>query len=325
VSSIAVGCAADESYALPLAVMLRSAELHLAAGASLDVYAVDGGLSGETRERVARSLGDRVRLRWVAPERSAFSGLPLWGRMPVATYDKLAIGSWVPPEVERVIWLDADLLVLGDLGELAAVTAGAALVHAVRDERVPTVGSRFGIAGHAALGFRPDAGYFNAGVLAIDLSRWRAEDVAGRALAYLRDHRDAVYFWDQEALNAALRDRWAALPAEWNRQAGLAPAAAASEARILHFSGYLKPWIYRSSRPTHELYLSFVDRTAWTGSRPTAGFGRRALSLYESSQLRRFALPLERFALSAVRAATYRYASASELERPLSLASGVRS
>jgi len=315
---IVLACAADAAYAMPLAVVLRSAAARLAPDARLEAWAVDAGLGHDDRARVAASAGPRVTLRWVAPERSGFEGLPLWGRMPIATYDKLTIGRWLPDDVEEAIWLDADLLVLADLAELAATPLDGQVLAATQDDRVPTLASRFGVGVHAALGLPAAAKYFNAGVLRVDLRRWREADVEGRALAYLRAHRERVYFWDQEALNVAVAGRWRELDPAWNWNPGNGRRGAVAdlegtEPRILHFSGYLKPWRYRSEGAAHRIYYEALDETAWAGWRPPRRWWTRGVGTYEASRLRRFALPLERTALAVVRATTLRYASAAEV------------
>lgn len=317
---VVVGCAADGGYALPLAVMLRSVAAHLDARLELVVYAVDAGLAAQDRDRIARSLDARTSLVWVAPERSAFTGLPLWGRMPIATYDKLAIARWIPATEARVLWLDADLLVLGDLAELWRTDLHGAVIGASPDARVTTVGARFGIRDFAALGLASGDKYFNAGVMLVDLDRWRTEGVEERALDYLKRNRSRVYFWDQEALNAALSGRWHELAPCWNwtPNTGVRPddphaRTSVAAPAILHFSGNLKPWRYAGSGAAHDLYYRTLDDTAWAGFRPAARLGGRVLAHYESSALRRFALPLERCALTLLRAATLRYASAGDL------------
>lgn len=312
---VVIACAADAGYALPLAVMLRSAAKRLDAAHELRVYAVDGGLEPEQRTRIACALADRGTIRWVRPRRAPFVGLPLWGRMLAATYDKLAIASLLPDDVERALWLDADLLVEADLAALWRLDLGGAVLRAASDARVPTVGARFGIRAHAAYGLAAGDAYFNAGVLLIDLARWRAERVEERALDYLRRHGADVYFWDQEGLNVALAGRWQPLPASWNAtpDPGHRQAIAGGDARIVHFSGNLKPWRYAGDGPLHARYYAALDETAWSGWRPPAGFWSSGIARYESSALRRLALPVEHLALTLLRAATFRYASPDDL------------
>ena len=109
---LVIACAADRQYALPLAVMLRSVVANLDSRRTVKVYVVDSGLDPGARSRISASLTERVTLHWIAPERTGFIDLPLWGRMTIATYDKLTIGRWLPESEGRVLWLDCDLLVV---------------------------------------------------------------------------------------------------------------------------------------------------------------------------------------------------------------------
>ena len=183
---LVVACAADRHYALPLAVMLRSVVTNLDPRRTLRVYLVDGGLDRETRSLLSASPTERVTLHWIAPERTGFVDLTLWDRMTIATYDKLAIGRWLPESERQVLWLDCDLLAIADLARLWRTALGRSVVLAAQDPFVQTVGARFGVACHRKLGINPDAEYFNAGIMLIDVARWRSEHIAARALAYLR-------------------------------------------------------------------------------------------------------------------------------------------
>ena len=315
---IVVGCAADRHYALPLAVMLRSTADNLDPRTSLKVYVVDGGLDPEIRERIVAALPERVALQWIAPERSGFVDLPLWGHMTITTYDRLTIGRWLPASIERALWLDCDLMVLADLTRLWEAVQGRHTILAAQDTIVPTLGARFGVACHQEVGIDARAAYFNAGVMLIDLERWRSEDVAGRALAYLKRHRRRVYFWDQEALNAILAGEWSRLDPRWNWSPGFDRFASPDRVLdgtkrspwIVHFTGNLKPWRFEGRSAPHRLYYQYLDSTAWSGWRPAHSWRNVALRAYESSRFRSAMHPLERLAMSIRRTATLRYVSA---------------
>ena len=156
-----------------------------------------------------------VTLYWIAPERTGFVDLPLWGRMTISTYDKLTICRWLPKSEGRrcgstaIYWRSPSSAPLGNRpGNIRRL--------ATQDMLVPTLGARFGVASYQELGIDADAEYFNAGIMLIDVARWRSDDIAARALTYLRRYRRRVYFWDQEALNAAMVGNWTKLDARWN-------------------------------------------------------------------------------------------------------------
>src|ERR1700757_1660710 len=115
---LVIAAAANSKYALPLAVMLRSALVNFDHKGDIEAHIVDDGLSQGQRHKVEASLPGNVLLRWGQRPRAEFDGFPNWGRMSLTTYHKLTLGEWLPSRVNRVIWLDADMLVLGNLARL---------------------------------------------------------------------------------------------------------------------------------------------------------------------------------------------------------------
>ena len=309
-----IATAIDSCYALPLAVMLRSALASFNNQMSVEVHIVDDGLSLAERDKVEASLPGHVLLHWLRRPREQLEGLPNWGRVGLTTYHKLTLGDWVPSRVEKVLWLDADVLVLGNLARLWEADLGGHVALAAQDILVPHVSSRFGIAAHRELGLKPEAKYFNAGVMLIDLARWRRHEVTARAFDYLRRYRERVVFLDQEALNAVLADQWEALDPRWNWNPLIDRVPTHKKARdkiigdpwIIHFTGNLKPWTYLGSSRHQMLYYQWLDQTAWRGWRPKWSWRAWFFAAYESSRLRAWLYPLEQLHLRLVKWMTRR-------------------
>src|SRR5262249_43789019 len=155
-----IATAIDSSYVLPVAVMLRSALANFGHEAGIEVHIVDDGLSSAQRDKVEASLPEHVPLHWVRRSPEQFEGFPTWGRVSLTTYHKLTLGEWLPARVKKVIWIDADTLVLADLARLWQTDLNGHLVMAAQDILVPYVSSRFGIAAHRELGLKRRARYF---------------------------------------------------------------------------------------------------------------------------------------------------------------------
>ena len=84
---LVIACAADDRYAQHLAVMLQSVLANLSSDRTLAVQVVDGGIEERQQLDLMRSWhSDRVCLRFLAAKPETLAGLPLWGRMSVATY-----------------------------------------------------------------------------------------------------------------------------------------------------------------------------------------------------------------------------------------------
>lgn len=299
---VVIAAAADQNYAMPLAVMLRSAADRVRPGVTLAAYVVDDGLSPAARDQVASSLPEHVDLTWVSRSQNQFRQLPNWGRMSLTTYHKLMLGQWLPPEVGRALWLDVDLLVLRELTALWESDLNDWIALAAPDALVPFVSSRFGVAAYRELDLPAQEKYFNAGVLLIDVDLWRREQVMERAFDYLRRFGDRVFFWDQEALNAVLTGRWGRLDPRWNWNPIVdCLTNFPADPFIVHFSGNLKPWLYRGSNHYQPRYEEVVDLTAWRGARPSGDWRTRLLGKYECSRWRRLLYPFEQYYLRLVR------------------------
>ena len=301
--NIIVACAADRAYAVPLAAMLHSALEGLRRGGTITAHIIDAGLPAADRERLADLAQSRgAVIHWHEPAETSFAALPAWGRMTSTTYHRLLLPQLLPEEVTRAIWLDCDLLVTTDLVRLWETDLGKFHLLAVRDSVVPRVSSRYGIRRWRELGLSRDDPYFNAGVMLVDVDRWRADDIGALAGDYFRQAPD-VMFWDQEGLNAVLSGRWGELDARWNRMASVRHIEGAHTAPwVVHFSGTLKPWrLPEPSSGPRALFYHHVDQTPWAGWRPRRTPAAAALGWYESSRLRDVLYPAEPWVMLSAR------------------------
>ena len=114
--------------------------------------------------------------------------------------------------------------------------------------------------------------YFNAGVLLIDLPRWREERISERAYAYLTAHPEAP-LGDQDGLNFACDGLWKKLDPRWNFQKHfeeqIASLTAAERPAIVHFVTGQKPWLPRSLSVNAGLYDTFRSQTRFARTRGT--------------------------------------------------------
>ncbi len=189
--------------------------------------------------------------------------------------------------VERVLYLDADVLVRGDLTELWETDLGGKALGAAPDVGSPR--------GHEGIGRMP---YFNAGVMFMNLTLMRKDLGLLHALAgKMKNSR----LRDQDVLNVCFRDNWRVIGLTWNAQ-GLGtyakchtPDRAAldlesmADPSIVHFTGALhpslaevinpfvqpvigKPWGYLGApgHPYAEEWWEVCEKTAWKGWRCSA-------------------------------------------------------
>ena len=316
--AVVIVCSANAGYVLPLTVMLTSLRANLPARRHLNIHIIDEDIPESQKTHLRRSLDvDAVTILWRTADRLRLVGAPLWGRVPVCVYNKLLVPDVLPEEVDTALWLDSDMLVLGDISQLWDEGTADSTVRAVQDSVIPLVSSDMGVARYRELGLRPDAKYFNCGVILMNVRRWREQRVSDRALAYLKTYARDVAFWDQEGINAVLSDQWEPLDPQWNWSVSVGRAfqrrSIDAHVKIAHFSGNLKPWKHHGTNPYYALYYEYIDRTVFAGCRPRRRWHTAALRSYEQAAFRSMLLPSERWGIKVWRAFTARVVTTEDV------------
>ncbi|MBV9869987.1 MAG: FkbM family methyltransferase, partial [Frankiaceae bacterium] len=175
------------------------------------------------------------------------------------------------PDVPRVLYLDADTLVLDDLSPLWNLDLDRCLVAASTNPLYRHMERRL----VERLGLPDRRAYFNSGVLLFDLELMRSEGADQELLAWATANRDLVSWPDQDVLNAVLwrrrlplHPRWNAVPGLWALPSRDLPwpmdqvEAARRNPAIAHFVGPYKPWHYRCKHPYRSAYHAHLAQTA---------------------------------------------------------------
>lgn len=169
---------------------------------------------------------------------------------------------------QRVLYLDSDIVVDGDLSSLYWQDFAGVPLLAVEDyvhQHLPV---------YQDLTFES---YFNAGVLLIDNAFWRRHATFDDLIA-INDEYPNLVFGDQDALNIYFNDSWRALPIEYNYQVGalieLSVRRGLNELvktsgyldvvpKIIHYTGPYKPWkasvIHEMQIATRKKYWFYHD------------------------------------------------------------------
>jgi lipopolysaccharide biosynthesis glycosyltransferase len=272
---------ADDRYVKPLAAMLKSTGMSLAPGWKLDVSVMDGGVSKGNQSRIESSLdAGRISVAWIPMDDvSALRGVPVFGHVTLATYYRVVLPAVLPSECRKVIYLDADTIVLRDLSTFWEMDMRGRSLLAVQ-EGTFTVSTDGGIPEYVALGIPPDTPLFNGGVFVADLEKWRRNDVSGKILSYLKRNHDHITYWDQDGLNAVLCLDAVLIPKMWNYRVDCSDQNVSDlpadevistirhDAAIIHYASATKPWHYYADHPAKVLFFEFLDKTAWAGWRP---------------------------------------------------------
>ena len=253
-SEIEVLCACDAKYLPHAATMLCSLLEHNSiCRIHLFYSSVEERELAKMKSLVARY---ETKIASYKIEPADFTDLRVDKWASPAVYYRFLAPRLLPTDVKKVLYLDLDIIVRGSLKNLWNTDLTGCALAAVPD---------LGNASQMALGLPTGAKYFNSGVLLINLQFWRQNSVPERAIAFARENPEKVQYWDQDALNGSLVDKWCELPAYWNWLYWSRPSEHDTEEQpaIVHFHGQHKPWHWSNTHPFRQEYRKYRGRTPW--------------------------------------------------------------
>ena len=179
-----------------------------------------------------------------------------------ASYSRYFI-SELFPDIERCVYLDADLLVFRDLTEAFKMDLGDNVAAAVRDISMRVRSTNFALKRRLGrLGLRDERNYFNAGFMIMELGAWRRERLVDKLVDISVERFDELDSQDQDAFNMVLEGRILLIKEAWNTSQYEKPKPLAGH--IVHLIGPVKPWHLRYKENFRETYFKDVIFAAFT-------------------------------------------------------------
>ncbi|MDT2706162.1 glycosyltransferase family 8 protein [Enterococcus dispar] len=167
-------------------------------------------------------------------------------------------------EINKVIYLDSDLLIQGDLTDLWSEF----------EDGVPLKGCwnpNYNYDNHT---FNQNLEHktFNSGVLLLDLELMRRNNSNTKLRDFIIENNEKTRLNDQAAFNAIFQD-WSELPLSWNVQYIFYQHNASyfemskqelyklkKSPKIVHFTTNSKPWMIRNAHPFKKEYLRYLRK-----------------------------------------------------------------
>lgn len=263
----------DHSYLPWCATAVRSClEVHPADAVVVHVVH-DGSVSIRDADAL-RSLGPAGAVSVHGVDAAIVADLPEVDRFGRVVWLRFVLDQVVPQSVDRLLYLDADTLVVDSLTDLESVDLGGNELAAVPNVMAPDDEARL-----RSLGLQDTDCFFNSGVLLFDLDRLRTRPLLPRAREVLRQFGEAIRWPDQDVLNIVHADAWTRLDPrfnvmnsfyDWERAASDVLGAEARRAAlvapaIVHFEGPFacKPWHRLSDHLYRDRYHEVLSRTPW--------------------------------------------------------------
>lgn len=275
----------NDNYAQHLGVAIYSLLKTNTEFEKISIYIVENNISVINKEKL-----NEIILKFENAE-SFFIDFEMWKEkldlkmqwnISISSYARLFIADMLSEDIEKVLYLDSDVLVCSSLKKLWEIGFEGKIIGAVQDTVSDVT--------KAAVGLTAKEAYANAGVLLIDLKKWREKKVGEQCLKFINDHGGSVTHHDQGVLNGVLHNQWLRVPLEYNvmtihymfslnkvkkyfkDKALYYSEEEVLEAKrkpvILHFTPSFtsRPWVKGCKHPYRESYWDILENTPWRGS-----------------------------------------------------------
>ena len=182
-------------------------------------------------------------------------------------------------DINRLIYIDCDTLVLGDLSDLWNIELDEYLGAGVYEA--------MGKVHKKAIGLKPSDGYFNAGMFLIDLKKWRECHIDRLSSDFVKNHGGKLEYADESVLNGVLSSKIMRISPKYNitsltvyfsekelkryrksyyTHTEKERMEALEDPRIVHFtSTYLdnRPWIENCNHPFKDKWMEYKQLSPW--------------------------------------------------------------
>lgn len=204
----------------------------------------------------------------------SLSILPTTKYWTIATYFRFIVADYFYKQIDKILYLDADIICKGSLSELFSLKFDNNIAYVVNDKdniwwnkcAVRLKESKL------------SKGYFNAGFLLINLNNWHEADINNKALGLLCDNSQSAKLThlDQDVLNILLLDKVKYLDKKYNQQVSInyelkkkfrvIPYSPINDDTLLiHYIGPTKPWHkWAKNYKCSQYFLNSKDASPWS-------------------------------------------------------------
>ncbi|MGI5895439.1 MAG: glycosyltransferase family 8 protein [Oscillospiraceae bacterium] len=274
--------ASDNNYAEILGVSLVSLFENNKQEPEMTVYILDDHISEGSKEKLNDIFAQygRKGVFLSIPDLNRLAGIQINSqRWSLSAFSRLFLSELLPKSVEKILYLDCDLLIECPLKQLWCTNIENYVLAAVSDCISP--------ANKKNIGLDVSDMYINTGVLFINMNEWRKQNVQRLCIEFIQQMNGKIPYVDQGVLNNVLKGKMKELPLRYNAYTVLYDFSyqnlikyrkplnfykqrdveeAVKQPAIVHFTASflsLRPWIKGSSHPYVGEWLRFKAMTPW--------------------------------------------------------------
>lgn len=266
----------DKGFVLPTGVLIYSICVN---NPDVDIdfhLVIDDSLTGKDKKDLLETCSQFAEKKVILydVDISLFPNFPLKNsdRLPRAAYYRLFLTDILPDTIDKVLYLDGDIIVRHSIIPLWQTNLNGYAVGVAIDSDEGTIEK------YNRLRYPNQKSYFNSGVMLINLEYWRKNDVKRDFLDYLSKYSERIIHADQDILNVIFQDNKLSIPIKYNFQTGFFKKTplwdywkfeeefkeGLKDPVIVHFAAN-HPWnaYSRDPHPYRSTFYKYQCRTKW--------------------------------------------------------------
>lgn len=194
---------------------------------------------------------------------SVFDNAPeFWGTTSKETYFKLLIPEVIPKEIDRLLYIDVDIIINGEIRGLYNTDLKGKLLAVHEDYFV----NRFELEHKKELGLGENGLYFNAGVMLFNLEKFRKIYDKQKIFDYIDKNKAIIKYHDQDIFNGLFNSDIIVYGEEYNSFSKYKNMldyvkyhlGIRGKKNVIHYAG-LKPWNDRYFGKYYKLFWKYAE------------------------------------------------------------------
>lgn len=182
----------------------------------INVFILNDGISKQNIEKISNILYkyncniDFIKTKNIEHLNSKIVSLERDNIASFTTYSRLFIGSLIPDTIDKIIYLDCDILVVDSVKQLWDEDISDYYCAGVLDCCNTTI--------QKMLGISEEDNYINAGMLYVNLKKWREDNVEDKFIEFIMNNQNRYYQHDQGIINNTFKDNIKIISPKYNLQ-----------------------------------------------------------------------------------------------------------
>lgn len=213
------------------------------------IYIIQSSLAEEDVSETRKIAGNRAEVILINADEVNLENAPTTSRYPKEIYYRIFAAKYLPEKLDRILYLDPDIIVNGSLNELYNINMDGMYFAAASHN-----GNIMRKVNEIRLDMEDDSPYINSGVMMINLSLLRKEQNYEEVFEFINKHKNHLILPDQDIISSLYGGKIIPLDTyKYNMterkfrihsktEGGLDLEWVRNNSVIIHFCGRNKPW-----------------------------------------------------------------------------------